>query len=279
MAMSSKRKKTPTKGPKAAKSTSIQAIRTALLVRFPPEIVDALFEQYREARDGELIGAHEDVERALGFFAEAAARLCAEACNVPYPAIGDNSFKIDAVINACVASTAPDPYKVLIPRLLRAMYDVRSRRGVDHLSSLRPNAIDARRLMAEADWIIAEIARVELTLDVTQAAALVADLTTPRLPLVEEIHGEWHVLSDDLSPEEQLLSIAFANGGAISKQALLQYASALTVGTKYRAYAAIKGKRLVAEKEGSVQLTATGRAAVLSAAARVSRKAANLHES
>jgi hypothetical protein len=247
-------------------------LKIELKKKFAHDVVEAIFEQHREARDAELIGAYDELERAVSFLCEAVARLCAEACEVPAPPIGDNSFKFSVIVEQCIAkSTASEPFRIAIPRLLRTMYDVRSRRGVDHLSTISPNVIDSRRLMVEADWIVAELARVCMNLDAQNAQQFVDSIVGVRLPLVENIHGEWRVLTDELTPEEHLLALAFASGGSISKQALLQYASSLSTGTKYRAYDELIKGRFLVEKEGLVQLTATGRSSTLRAAARISK--------
>lgn len=282
MAARKSRKSPPTKQrvtaakERESKPPPVDALKVELKRRFSKDVVDAIFEQHREARDAELIGAHDELERAVGLMCEAVARLCAEACGINAPTIGDNSFKFDVAVNSCINKVgAPEPYRISIPRLLRAMYDVRSRRGVDHLSTISPNMMDARRLMIEADWIIAELARVTLEIGAEKAQAFVDSVVGLRLPLVENIHGEWRVLSDELSAEEHLLALAFANTGRISKQALLQYATSLTTGTKYRAYEALLHKRFLVEKDGLTQLTATGRAMLLRAAAGLSRKGQN----
>jgi hypothetical protein len=87
----------------------------------------------------------------------------------------------------------PESIRLLIPRVVRVLYDHRSRRGGAH-GSFDPNAMDCSMIVPIADWIIGELIRLYCTADPDRAMKFVVGITAKSVPFVERI-GEDYVVS------------------------------------------------------------------------------------
>lgn len=186
-----------------------EQLRQDLASRFPSELVDELLEAYTTAKKAALMGDLHKAESYFGQFCEAAIRICRFVVTGGYTAIGDSNFKVGTELNASVnhpkGREEDEPFRLLIPHTVQAMYNIRNRRGVDHLSPIKPNHIDATVLAAQSDWILAELTRLATTHDFAQAQALIDTLVDRQMPLIEMINGEWKLLHTDLPTDDAIL--------------------------------------------------------------------------
>ncbi len=186
-----------------------EQLRADLVSRYPTELVDEALSAYMTAKKAALADDLHKAESYFGQFCEAAIRICRHVVTGKYTPIGDSGFKVNTELTQ--TTSAPkgreedESFRLLIPHTVQAMYNIRNRRGVDHLSQIKPNHIDARVLTAQADWILAELTRLATTHDFKQAQALIDALVDRQMPLIEMINGEWKLLQTDLELEDAIL--------------------------------------------------------------------------
>lgn len=182
-----------------------------LIARYPKELVDESLNAYVIAKSAALSNDFHKAETHFGLFCEAAVRICRHEVAPPYTALGDSGFKVDLEIKACVQSTKgpSDSFRLLVPNTVRAMYDIRNRRGVDHLSHIKPNHIDARVLTAQSDWILAELFRLATTHDFSHAQKVVDSIVERQVSLIERINGEWKLLKTSLNTDDAILLVLY----------------------------------------------------------------------
>lgn len=109
-------------------------------------------------------------------------------------------------------STILDSYRLHIPRCLGSIYNIRNRRGVGHLSGdINPNKADALLIITIAEWILAELYRINYTISLPAAQELVNNLDTRKFELVFEINGVKRVLNPKLKIKEQILLLLYAD--------------------------------------------------------------------
>ena len=118
----------------------------------------------------------------------------------------------------------PRSFRILIPRLLPALYEVRNNRGVGHVGGdLDPNHMDATVVISMCNWIMAELVRVFHSLTTDEAQAIVDRLTDRRIPLIW--HGEdmRRVLDTSLKLGDQLLLLIASSTSKVQTIALLEW--------------------------------------------------------
>lgn len=99
-----------------------------------------------------------------------------------------------------------DSVRLSIPRAIVALYEVRNRRGVGHVSGdVNPNHMDAVYVLNSSKWILAELIRVFNGLSVSEARIAVEELSSYDIPLVCNLGNVRRVLNCDLNKKEQTL--------------------------------------------------------------------------
>ena len=90
----------------------------------------------------------------------------------------------------------PDSIRYHIPDVLRAIYNIRNKRGVAHVAGeIDPNYMDATFIVAGTDWVMAELVRLLHNVTIDEARALVESLTTKQIPLIWQIGDHKRVIS------------------------------------------------------------------------------------
>jgi hypothetical protein len=97
-------------------------------------------------------------------------------------------------------------FRVLIPRLLVGLYEIRNNRGVGHIGGeVNPNFMDATIVFGLASWILAELIRIFHAVSAKEAQEVVDALIERKIPLVWEIEGTKRVLDPKMSTRNQVL--------------------------------------------------------------------------
>lgn len=96
--------------------------------------------------------------------------------------------------------------RILIPRMLPGLYEIRNNRGVAHAAgNINPNHMDSSYVLSACSWIMAELIRVFHQSSMEEAQALVEKLSEPILLAVWEQNGQKRILDKTLNLHDQLL--------------------------------------------------------------------------
>ncbi len=188
----------------------LNKVSADLKTRLPVELVDALFASYNEIRRNYLIGKHEPSELNGGKFCEACYRILEfETGGGTYTPLGTevrNLIQHLRNLEQVPNGHASDSYRIHIPRVLIAMYNIRNQRGVGHLGGdVSPNSADAALLVSCADWVLAELFRIHYQCSLNEAQSIVDSLVQRPLALVHELGDIKRVLLPTLRHRDQTL--------------------------------------------------------------------------
>lgn len=101
--------------------------------------------------------------------------------------------------------------RVLIPRVLLPLYEIRNNRGVGHIGGdVDPNFLDATSVLKMASWVLAELIRVFHDVSPQDAQGTVNALVERKHPLVWEIEGIKRVLDPAMKKEDQTLVLLYS---------------------------------------------------------------------
>jgi hypothetical protein len=188
----------------------LDQVSSDLKSTLPSDLVDALLTTYDELKQNYFIGKHEPSELNGGKFCEACYRLLQyETDNGIYTPIGieirDLIGKFKNIENIPISS-AHESFRIHIPRVLVAIYNIRNRRGVGHLGGdVVPNQIDSSLIVACADWVMAELFAFYYKCSLEEAQKIVNAFAQRRLTLVHQIDDIKRVLLPSLSQRNQVL--------------------------------------------------------------------------
>jgi hypothetical protein len=123
-----------------------------------------------------------------------------------YKDVGTTCTKVKSLPRGAI----DDSLRVRTPRIIEAIYDIRTHRGTaHHKSEIDPNQIDAHLCASGCDWLISELIRLFHVSDFAQIKQLVEELHEKKIPTVEEFDEEAIVLLRGLSAKDEILLILY----------------------------------------------------------------------
>lgn len=100
----------------------------------------------------------------------------------------------------------PRSFRILIPRVLPPLYEVRNNRGSGHAGGeVDPNHMDTVVVLAMVNWVMAELVRVLHSTTTDEAQSVVDSLASRRIPLVWQGTERRRVLDTSLDLVAQTL--------------------------------------------------------------------------
>ncbi len=156
------------------------AIKTSLVASYDAAVVDELLAAYEEAKSNYYLG---------GLQAQCSRGRPVRGGSVPAAAAGDTGkftplgkslTRTDKLIEALEqlpSASHPESVRVHIPRALRVVYVIRSKRDAAHLADgIDPNLQDATLVVSTLDWILAEFVRLHQYVSAIEAQTVVEEL-------------------------------------------------------------------------------------------------------
>jgi hypothetical protein len=133
------------------------------------------------------------------------------------------------MIAACAAlenasTTFPRSVRIQIPRMLVALYEIRSNRSVAHVGGdVNPNHMDAVCVVEISKWLMCELVRIFHSVSTEDATAAVDRLVERTHPLVWRIGENLRVLSPDMSMKDKTLVLLYQGQGSVDERELLRW--------------------------------------------------------
>ena len=114
--------------------------------------------------------------------------------------------------------------RVLIPRMMIGLYDVRNNRGVGHAGAeVDPNHMDATAVLYAAKWLVAELVRLLHTLTTEEATAIVDDLIEREVAWVWTHGDKKRVIRTGMTRKHQALVLMLTEAGDVAEVDLLRW--------------------------------------------------------
>jgi hypothetical protein len=160
-------------------------------------------------------------------------------CEVVYTIINDvltGSFsarpsKPKDMVGACRSLETKSPQsgrvgdrslRILIPRVLLPLYDIRNNRGVGHTGGeVDPNFMDATAVYGMASWTLAELIRIFHGVSTKEAQETVDALVERKVGLVWEVDEIRRVLDPKMNKDDQTLVLLYSRPSWVDEADLL----------------------------------------------------------
>lgn len=145
-----------------------------------------------------------------------------------YPARAEKPGRF---VDTCLAmannyAQVPDSHsaRILIPRMMLGLYDIRNNRGVGHAGAdVDPNHMDATAVLYTSKWIVAELVRLLHTRTTDEATAIVDGLIEREVAWVWSHGDKRRVLRTGMSWKQQTLVLLLTEAGDVSESDLLRW--------------------------------------------------------
>jgi hypothetical protein len=191
---------------------------STLLAHLPGGLRDPLLQEYKG-----IVAAHCEGRWKLsaldgGRFCEVVFTIVEGALSGTYaPAPSKPSRFPDAcraLENKAPVSIGDRSLRILIPRVLVGLYEIRNNRNVGHVGGdVVSNRMDATFVRDSASWIVAELIRVFHNVTIDEAQNAVDALAERPNALIWEFEGIRRVLSTTMSASERALVMLYSQPG------------------------------------------------------------------
>jgi len=185
-------------------------IRSVLKSALPEELVDALLTAYSEIEMNYVYRRWKASELDAGHFVEAVRRVIEFRLFQKYTPISKSlPSYAEQELRRYEQAVGDESYRVLIPRILRAIYGIRNKRGVGHLGAISPNEMDATLILYNVKWVLAEVIRLESGLDPSETQTAIDSVIEREAPLLWKSGAIVRVACKGLAAREQVLLLLY----------------------------------------------------------------------
>lgn len=194
-----------------------------ILTGIPPSFEDELFEKYREIERNFRERRWEPSELNGGKLCEVAYSILKGHIDGTFPSTPSKPSNFPAACDAL--KNAPTTFnrsvRLLIPHILKGLYDIRNNRNVGHVGGdVNPNHMDAVCVLHMSKWIVSELIRIFHGVSIQEAATLVDSLSEREIPLVWDAGDVRRVLDVNLTMLEKTLVLLYASPEPLLEKSL-----------------------------------------------------------
>ncbi|MDY6985711.1 MAG: hypothetical protein SVE93_04830 [Candidatus Thermoplasmatota archaeon] len=186
-------------------------IKNILSSKIDPSLIERFLKHYRELKQKFFLGQYEPSQLNSAKFVEVAFRILEYITKGNY-----TPFDKDVQINSLMGyleklpkDKHPDSIRIHIPKILKVIYDIRSKRGVVHAGEVNPNLMDATFVVSSCDWIMAEFVRLYYNVDSTKAQKIIDSFVERKVPIIEEFGEDVKILDPNLTVADKILLILY----------------------------------------------------------------------
>lgn len=181
-------------------------IEDLLKTAYPDEIVEQILSSYLEVEENFRLEKWKPSELDAGHFVEAVRRLLEHELFGSFTPFNKSVGAFNqGILHKYESATGDESYRMLIPRTLYAMYCVRNKRGVGHISTISPNKMDASFILSSTKWVLAELIRIAGSSSPDEAEKLVNQVTERQVDLIWDDGETFMILSKKLKASEKVL--------------------------------------------------------------------------
>lgn len=179
---------------------------------FDANIANKIMKAYSEIERNYVLQKWKPSELDAGHFVEAVRRaldleFTGIYCdfNETLPPFDDNALR------NYEQQSGDQSYRLLIPRALKVVYNVRNRRGVAHISDVNPNEMDATLILYTVKWVLAELIRLKSGLSIDKTQELLDRVVERQYSLIWKVGNITWVLDPAMETRDQILVLLFDN--------------------------------------------------------------------
>jgi hypothetical protein len=202
-----------------------------VLAGLPQGLRDELLESYQGIMASYAERRWRGAELDGGRFCEIVFSIVEGALKGAFP---PRAFKPSSMFQSCIGLESKYPptaarvgdrsLRIMIPRLLPVLYEVRNNRNVGHVGGdVNPDHMDAEAVQSMASWLMAELVRIFHGVSTREAEETVDALVERKTPLIWEVEGTKRVLEENMSAKDQTLLLLHHSTGWVDVDQLVKW--------------------------------------------------------
>lgn len=181
-----------------------------LTTGFDATTAKAIVDSYTEIERNYVLRKWKPSELDAGHFVEAVRRAIDLKLTGTYLPFGRSLSNFnDQELKRLEQLPGDESYRLLVPRALKAVYNIRNKRGVAHISNVNPNELDATYILYSVKWILAELVRLNSGMPPDQTQALVDAVVERHNALIWKEGDITWILDPAMKTRDQVLLILY----------------------------------------------------------------------
>lgn len=161
-----------------------------------------------------------------------------------------NPEKPSDFVAACRAleskSSLPRSFRILIPRWLLPLYEIRNNRDVGHVGGdVDSNYMDSTVVVCVATWILAELVRVLHEVSISEAQNFINKLVQYPVPWIWESGNKRRVLSTNILLKDEILILLSKENNRVTIERLNEWVECRTIKYLYKIIHELHKKRYI----------------------------------
>lgn len=179
---------------------------------YDSNIADKVLESYSEIESNFFVQKWKPSELDAGHFVESLRRLIEFEINSGNYTLFSQKLSnfSDSVLSFYEQqSHIHESFRMLIPRILKSIYNIRNKRGVGHIKDISPNEMDATLILYSVKWILSEIVRLKSSLNINETQNLIDNIVERNVEIVWKTTDFTRILNNKISARNQVLIILY----------------------------------------------------------------------
>ncbi len=188
----------------------MSSVQSILANHYGTRLAGAIVSAYSEIERNFVLRKWKPSEIDAGHFVEGVRRALEFDFSGKYTPIGKSLPPFDdKALKYYENQKGDDSLRMLIPRSLKSIYNVRNKRGAAHISNISPNEMDSSLILYSAKWVLAELLRLNSGLSHEQTQQMMDEIIERKIPLVWKSGSIETILNTTMSAREQVLVYLF----------------------------------------------------------------------
>lgn len=184
-------------------------IRALLSSKYGEEIAHHLITYYTEIENNYALQKWKPSELDAGHFVEVVRRILEYELEGKITPLNKNLQKFDDnYLNILRNKKGKESFRILIPYALKAIYNIRNKRGVAHISDISPNEMDSTFILYSCKWVLAEIIRLITNISPSDTQKIINSIIERHVPLIWK-DGKIKKVLKNLQARDQILILLY----------------------------------------------------------------------
>ena len=185
-------------------------ILNILTKSYNKELANIVVDSFKTISDNYELKLWKPSEVDGGIFVEAVRRIIELELFGSYTPINKNLPNFDdQVLHKYENATGDESFRMLIPRALKSIYNIRSKRGATHIKSISPNLMDSTYILFSTKWVLAELVRIKSNLDACETQLIIDQIVDIKIDIIWKENDIERVLNTKISKKDQILVLLF----------------------------------------------------------------------
>jgi len=174
------------------------------------ELADKILDSYNEIEGNFFLEKWKPSELDAGHFVEALRRLIEQELTSQYTPFNKKLTNFnDIVLKQYEQQKGHESFRMIIPRILKTIYNIRNKRGVGHINDVSPNEMDSLLILNSTKWILSEIVRLKSKLSIADTQELIDNIVERNVDLLWKNDSFTRVLNTNIPASEKVLLLLY----------------------------------------------------------------------